>query len=224
MSTLPANIAATLVAVWWFAMGTVIGSFLNVVVYRLPIGMSVVRPGSHCPLCKTPIRWYDNVPVLGWLLLAGRCRHCRQSISSRYPLVEGFVGLMFLAVAWADCYAPGMEVAPGFGPRVMAALRSPGVLALCLYHVALLSTLVAAALIEFDGYRVPVPVAGFALVVSLAGFELLPPLEALLVTLAVAWYLLVRPYLTRQPMFGLPPTAWLGMALLTWVLLRPFYI
>jgi leader peptidase (prepilin peptidase)/N-methyltransferase len=222
MTGLPSEIAAGLITAWWGAVGTVIGSFLNVVVYRLPIGMSIVRPGSHCPVCKTPIRWYDNVPVLGWLLLAGRCRHCRQAISPRYPLVEGLVGLMFLAVAWVDCYVSGTGV--GFGPRMIGALRTPAVLGLCLYHVALLCTILAAALIEFDGHRVPVPLAGFGLVVSLAGFELLPLAEALFITAAVGWYLLVRPSLTRQSLLGLPPTAWLGLAMLAWVVLRPIWI
>jgi leader peptidase (prepilin peptidase)/N-methyltransferase len=212
-----------LIAVWWGAVGTVIGSFLNVVVYRLPAGMSIVRPGSHCPQCKTPIRWYDNVPVLGWLALAGRCRHCRQSISPRYPLVEGFTGLLFLAVAWADCYVSGADAAVGFSPRVVAALRSPGTVGLCLYHVALIGAILAAALIEFDDSRVPVSLAGFAIVVSLAGFAVLPPVEALFIALAVTWYMLVRPSMTGRPMVGLPPTAWLGLALFAWVLLRPLY-
>jgi leader peptidase (prepilin peptidase)/N-methyltransferase len=221
----PAETAAVLIAVWWGAVGTVIGSFLNVVVYRLPAGMSIVRPGSHCPLCKTPIRWYDNIPVFGWFVLAGRCRRCREAISPRYPLVEAFVGLMFLAVAAADFHVvPAAGAVAGIGLRVMAGLHVPGLLGLCLYHVALLCAVLAAALIEFDGFRVPVAVAGFALVVSLAGFAVLPSLEALFLALAVTWYMLVRPSLSDRPMIGLPPTAWLGLALLVWVLVRPFYV
>jgi leader peptidase (prepilin peptidase)/N-methyltransferase len=68
--------------------GAVIGSFLNVVVYRLPRGESLSTPASHCPSCDTPIKPYDNVPVLGWLWLRGRCRSCGEPISARYPLVE----------------------------------------------------------------------------------------------------------------------------------------
>src|SRR5437588_12624225 len=70
------------------ALGAAIGSFLNVVAYRLPRRESLVRPGSRCPGCGTAIKTYDNVPVLGWLLLRGRCRSCRISISARYPIVE----------------------------------------------------------------------------------------------------------------------------------------
>ena len=68
--------------------GLLLGSFLNVVIYRLPRGESLISPGSHCPGCGVPIKPYDNIPVLGWLLLRGRCRACKEPISIRYPLVE----------------------------------------------------------------------------------------------------------------------------------------
>jgi leader peptidase (prepilin peptidase)/N-methyltransferase len=74
--------------------GLVVGSFLNVVAYRLPLGESLVLPGSHCPTCGVPIKPYDNVPVLGWLLLRGRCRSCRTPISARYPLVEALTAVL----------------------------------------------------------------------------------------------------------------------------------
>jgi leader peptidase (prepilin peptidase)/N-methyltransferase len=77
-----------LLLAWAFAVGAAVGSFLNVVVARLPAGESVVHPRSRCPACRTPIAWYDNLPVLSWLLLRGRCRSCRTCISFRYPLVE----------------------------------------------------------------------------------------------------------------------------------------
>ena len=80
------------------AFGLIIGSFLNVVVYRLPRGESVVFPGSHCPSCDTPIKAYDNVPVLSWLILRGRCRSCHSSISARYPLVEAITAGLLVAV------------------------------------------------------------------------------------------------------------------------------
>jgi leader peptidase (prepilin peptidase)/N-methyltransferase len=75
-------------------MGAVLGSFLNVVAYRLPRGESLSRPRSRCPRCETPIRPYDNVPVLSWLALRGRCRSCRGAIPWRYPLVEAMTGLL----------------------------------------------------------------------------------------------------------------------------------
>lgn len=89
-----------LYAVPFFLFGLVFGSFLNVCIYRLPRGLSVARPGSACPACRTPIAWYDNLPVVSWLLLRGRCRACRARISPRYLLVELLTGLLFLA-----CYA-----------------------------------------------------------------------------------------------------------------------
>lgn len=80
-------------------LGGLVGSFLNVVILRLPAeGESIVFPGSHCPNCNEPIRWYDNVPVLSFLALAGKCRHCRQTISWQYPLVELIMALLSLAL------------------------------------------------------------------------------------------------------------------------------
>ena len=79
-------------------LGLVIGSFLNVVAYRLPRGESLARPASRCPGCAEAIRPYDNVPVLSWLLLRGRCRHCREPIPARYPLVELATALVFASV------------------------------------------------------------------------------------------------------------------------------
>ena len=72
-------------------LGAVLGSFLNVVAFRLTRGMSLSRPGSQCPSCHHPIRWYDNVPVVGWMWLGGRCRDCQSAISPRYPAVEGLM-------------------------------------------------------------------------------------------------------------------------------------
>jgi leader peptidase (prepilin peptidase)/N-methyltransferase len=80
-------------------MGLAIGSFLNVVVYRVPRGESISHPRSRCPRCQTPIAWYDNVPVVSWLLLRGKCRSCREPISARYPLIELGVGVGFALVA-----------------------------------------------------------------------------------------------------------------------------
>jgi leader peptidase (prepilin peptidase)/N-methyltransferase len=82
-------------------LGLLLGSFLNVVAYRLPRGESLAFPGSHCPSCETPIKPYDNVPVLSWLLLRGRCRSCRSAISGRYPLVEAGTAALLVAVVLA---------------------------------------------------------------------------------------------------------------------------
>lgn len=85
-----------------FVLGSVFGSFANVVIWRLPRGESLVSPGSHCPQCDAPINWYDNVPVLSWLVLRGRCRACGGPISWRYPAVELASGALWAAavLAW----------------------------------------------------------------------------------------------------------------------------
>lgn len=90
---------ATLLLTFAFVWGAVWGSFLNVVIYRLPLEMSVVRPGSRCGSCEAPIRFYDNVPILSYLLLRGRCRRCKASFSPRYMLVEAACGVISLFIA-----------------------------------------------------------------------------------------------------------------------------
>ncbi len=87
---------------WIFAFlfGSAIGSFLNVVIYRLPLGLSIVHPPSHCPHCKIPLRWYWNIPVFGWLALLGRCRNCGAPIAFRYPFVELLTGLLGLGIVY----------------------------------------------------------------------------------------------------------------------------
>jgi leader peptidase (prepilin peptidase) / N-methyltransferase len=80
-------------------LGLLVGSFLNVVIYRLPRGQSLVTPGSRCPSCGKPVRPYDNIPVVSWLVLRGRCRSCGAPISARYPLVEALTGAVFVGVA-----------------------------------------------------------------------------------------------------------------------------
>lgn len=84
------------IAVAIFALGLAFGSFLNVCIYRLPLDLSVVSPGSACPHCKHAVRFYDNVPVLSWLILRGRCRDCKAPISPRYLVIELLTGFLFL--------------------------------------------------------------------------------------------------------------------------------
>jgi leader peptidase (prepilin peptidase) / N-methyltransferase len=138
---------------WLFALGGGVGSFLNVVVYRMPRGKSIVLPGSACPACGHPIRWYDNLPILSWLILGGRCRDCRVKISPRYPLVELVMAVLFAGLFLVDAR-----------PRIIAiaesspAPASPSARDVLIRYVAdlwLLSTLLCAALVEFDGARVP---------------------------------------------------------------------
>jgi leader peptidase (prepilin peptidase)/N-methyltransferase len=123
--------------------GAVIGSFLNVVAWRLPRGESLSHPASRCPTCETPIKPYDNVPVIGWLVLRGRCRACQAPISARYPLVEAVTALLYLlvvAVAWDDT----TDIALG---------------------IALVTLLVPVTLIDLDVRRIPNTLTGpFAVV------------------------------------------------------------
>ncbi len=87
-------------AVFSFALGACVASFLNVVIWRVPRGESIVRPPSHCPKCNAPIKWYQNLPVLSWLALRGKCANCKAPISPRYILIECLGGLLFLGAFW----------------------------------------------------------------------------------------------------------------------------
>jgi leader peptidase (prepilin peptidase)/N-methyltransferase len=123
-------------------LGLIVGSFLNVVIHRLPRDESIVNPPSHCPHCRTPVRWYDNLPLLSYLWLRGRCRGCRARISPRYPAVELVTGLLFAAVALR------------FGPTPMAIVG-------CAFAAALVAT----AAIDFDHQIIPdeISLGGLAL-------------------------------------------------------------
>ncbi|HEX7183354.1 MAG TPA: prepilin peptidase [Thermoanaerobaculia bacterium] len=115
-----------LVGLYAAVMGLIVGSYLNVVIYRLPLGISTVTPRSRCPSCGAPIRALDNVPVLSWLLLGGRCRSCAARISWRYPLIEAATAALFVA-----CFAR-------FGPTaraLVAALFACLMLALAMIDV-----------------------------------------------------------------------------------------
>ncbi len=126
--------AIWLIVLWLFAVGGVVGSFLNVVIYRLPLGISIVYPPSRCPKCGKPIRWYDNVPIFGWIALGGRCRQCHNPISVRYPIVEAATASMFALLAVVE-----LERLDTMYP----------------FHLLLLCTLLCAGLIEYDGNRPP---------------------------------------------------------------------
>lgn len=86
--------------VFIFIIGAVFGSFFNVLIYRIPIKKSIIFPASFCPNCKKPIKWYDNLPIISYLLLKGRCRYCKEKISFFYPLVETITGFLFFIVFW----------------------------------------------------------------------------------------------------------------------------
>lgn len=147
-------------------MGGAIGSFLNVVIYRVPAGLSIVKPRSRCPRCLVPILARDNLPVLGWLLLRGRCRYCRTHISARYPLVELAAGLVFTALCLGEAVFEGATL-----PLPARAGEQAPLFGIAVYHFALFCGLGAAALMAYDGAVVP---PGFWRVMLLIG--LVPPL------------------------------------------------
>lgn len=103
-----------------FALGTIVGSFLNVVIHRVPNEQSIVFPSSTCPKCKTPIKPYDNIPILSWLILGGKCRSCKSPISARYPAVEFLNGLLFLLVYWQTGFTPMLPVYLAFVAAIVA--------------------------------------------------------------------------------------------------------
>lgn len=127
-------------------LGLAIGSFLNVVIYRVPAGRSIVVPASACPTCGSSIRTYDNVPVLSWLVLRGKCRDCAAPISVRYPLVELGTGLFFVTVA--GLFAPTILAAPDTRSIVSGLLVLVAFLFLAAVSVAL-------ALIDIDVHKLP---------------------------------------------------------------------
>jgi prepilin signal peptidase PulO-like enzyme (type II secretory pathway) len=163
--------AETAILACAFVWGAMLGSFLNVVVHRVPRGASIVHGRSRCPRCGAPVRPRDNVPVLGWLLLRGRCRDCAAPISARYPLVEAGCGLLMTAVAAVDLVHGGID-------RML--LRGdwlPWARFAC--HGLALLTLVAWTLIAASGSRVPRPAALMAVVVAGLAAVALPAVQPL---------------------------------------------
>ncbi len=134
-----------------FALGACVASFLNVVIYRVPLGRSVVLPRSHCPSCGKTIPWRLNIPILSWLLLRGRCAFCRTAISPRYIIVEVLGGVLFLA-AFLRIFAPGGNAAS------IAAESSFGFALPLVYLIVTwiwISLMIAGSFIDFDHKLLP---------------------------------------------------------------------
>jgi prepilin signal peptidase PulO-like enzyme (type II secretory pathway) len=160
-----------LVFVWLAVVGACIGSFLNVVIYRLPAGKSIITPPSSCPKCGHRIRWYHNLPVIGWLVLRGRCYDCKAPIAPRYPLVELLVGAVFFVVALlifnrADDGPPASMMPVSYSPSNREWIWRPWTEYVCL--VGLFCCIMAAMLIRYDRHRVPRGI-WFATVIFVAG-------------------------------------------------------
>ena len=123
-----------------FLLGLAFGSFLNVVVTRLPEGESILHPGSHCRNCDHTLAWWENFPLLSWMLLRGRCRKCQNRISVRYPLTELAIGLVW-AACWARFSAPLLSETPLTPPILTAAIAQLAGYALLTWLLVALSTL-----------------------------------------------------------------------------------
>lgn len=159
----------TLLGFGVFCVGTVVGSFLNVCIYRIPWQKSVIWPASHCPRCLNPIGASDNIPIVGWLALRGECRSCGLPIAARYPLIEALVGLLFLGLYVVDVILADRE---SWGQIPVSSLATLA------YHCLLVALLVAATFIDYDLLIIPdeVTVTGMVLGVGLgAAFPWIRP-------------------------------------------------
>ncbi|MEZ6129783.1 MAG: prepilin peptidase [Planctomycetaceae bacterium] len=186
--TLPENMlfkfSESISGMWFFIVGCCVGSFLNVVIYRVPAGISVLVKASHCPVCQTKIASRDNLPLIGWLKLQGRCRNCGTSISSRYPSVEVTIGLVFFILYFVELISGGTNL-PGRTPNFHAGvlwiifwMKAPDLIGLYLFHCFVLCAVFSWTMMGRDGHRVPVKAAaitiGLTAVAALLWPHLLP--------------------------------------------------
>ncbi len=148
-----------------FVVGSVVGSFLNVCIYRIPWQKSVIWPGSRCPRCFEAIAPGDNVPIVGWLALRGECRSCGLPISKRYPLIEALVGLLFLGLYVVDVLCADRGAWDQIPTTAMATLG---------FHALLMALLVAATFIDYDLYIIPDQVTVTGMILGLAIGAALP--------------------------------------------------
>lgn len=154
-----------LIAAWLIYFCSSIGSFLNVVAWRMPRGEGI-GGRSHCPRCANTLKTRDNVPVLGWISLGGRCRFCSLPISRRYPIVEALVGVSLTLVGITQLYSLSIpaQLVHAHGGPLWTPQVSPTVLIILTYHAIALSTLWAMTLIRIDGTRLPKRLLIFACV------------------------------------------------------------
>lgn len=183
---IPGDIPQWIVLVWLFILGATIGSFLNVCIYRLPkherlwdAFCGLGNPPSSCPFCNQRIRWHDNIPIFGWLMLAGRCRFCRHSIPVRYALIEFLNGALFVILyvmivpvgftANIDESCLWTNIGPLSGPAISHAEKVLAVNLQYLYYLVLAEALLVATFIDFDLQIIPDSVTLPAAIVGLGG-------------------------------------------------------
>jgi leader peptidase (prepilin peptidase)/N-methyltransferase len=167
------------VAVFVFAFGGIVGSFINVVIYRLPAGMSVITPSSRCPTCGARLSWWENTPIVGWLLVRGRCRHCGVAVSPQYMLVELFMALLFVGL-YVAYYVAGPaarvawwgEVGGNWWYYNGVSRTFPAFIAL----LFMLAGLVAMTVIDARTFEIPIRIPLVVTLVAMAAW----PIQALL--------------------------------------------
>ena len=179
------HLAAIFTAICVFCLGACLGSFLNVVIYRLPAGLGLILPASRCPHCETELSARDNIPIVAWLLLGGRCRYCQAPISPRYLLVELtvgllFVGLLLLHIKFGARTLPFQPDTALYGEPydIVVSQGRWDLFGMFLWHGCFLTVLLATSLIACDGHAPPRSLIWFGLitaaVVSLVWPELRP--------------------------------------------------
>lgn len=172
------------IAAWVFVLGSCFGSFLNVVIYRLPAGMSLGKPKSRCPRCETSLAAKDNIPVFGWMLLKGKCRYCSLPIAPRYPIIESTCGLIFLSLMFGELltgaanlplrHPDHFHVHPGFWLVWFAKWDLSGIY---FFHCCMLVVVLATVMIGYDGHRPQRKLLTFGLVVALVCGMMWPQLR-----------------------------------------------
>jgi leader peptidase (prepilin peptidase)/N-methyltransferase len=151
-----------------FAIGTVVGSFLNVCIYRIPWEKSVIWPASHCLKCWHAIAPQDNIPVVSWVALRGECRHCGARISIRYPLIEGLVGLLFASIYVVDVI---------YGARIPWGPLPAWIPLRLTYHLVLVALMVAATFIDYDLQIIPDEITVTGMIIGIGLGALIPQIR-----------------------------------------------
>ena len=167
--------AAAVIGLLVFLLGLCIGSFLNVVVYRLPRGLKISQPvWSFCPDCQTTLRWYDNIPIVSWLLLRARCRYCGKPISSQYPLVEAITGLAFVLTYFLLFVVHARFVSVSEYGTIGVQPIWPRDAALLLAWLVLITVLIACSSMDLILYIIDTRATDVALFAGIVGYALWP--------------------------------------------------
>jgi leader peptidase (prepilin peptidase) / N-methyltransferase len=188
---------------WSFVVGSSIASFLNVVAYRLPLGLRVTGT-SFCPQCKTSISQFDNVPVFGWLMLGGRCKNCQLPISPTYPINEAIGGLIAMSVYFMTIVGHGFNL-PGlrdrtlpFGISIHFDLLDPNYIYIAIIHTFLIYWLFASHLVRMNGGRLPVWIWSIGFLVTFIVYRIWPNLYVVGFDHATSLAVLVRESISQR--------------------------